>query len=144
MVFDFSVTAGTLFALASLVTGVVLGVMYDVFRVVRLVLPKGRVLLFVLDMVYCLCAACVFMLVCFNYGYGEFRWYSFVFAGGAFWAYYRTVGRLVYALACKTVELIMRPLRALCAAAERRIALGRARGELRRLIRCAGNGFTGK
>lgn len=78
---------------ASLVFGMSGGAFYDVLRLLRAFF-KGRLFLFITDVMFCLYGSCLMCILFFNYSHGRIRAYAIF----AFWigaaAYYFTVGRL--------------------------------------------------
>jgi len=59
--------------------GLMLGVLYDLFRFVRLVLFKGRISVFVCDVMFMVCFALVTSFFSMAYSFGKARYFS-VFA----------------------------------------------------------------
>lgn len=87
----------------SILLGVLLGVLYDVFRLVRLVLPKKSVIIFFEDILFCMSATVCFLLLVFNAGSGQIRGFAVFGTLFGFATYYKTLGKLVF----KANELIL-------------------------------------
>ncbi len=78
--------------LASLLTGVIIGVVYDVFRVGRVVTGGGRIKLFFEDVLFFLMAALVFCVFIFNATMGVIRMFASVGVLLGFFAYRFSLG----------------------------------------------------
>ncbi len=105
-----SVSQQTITFLQSLLLGASLGILYDVFRILRLMIPSGKVISFLEDILYfTLCGVITFaFLLAVNNGIIR----AYLLAGevlGAV-AYYLTVGKLVYKIADKIISLIRKAL----------------------------------
>lgn len=79
----------------SCLLGFILGVIYDIFRILRLFLKFGKKRIFLQDVIYMGICAVITFLFSLVTNYGEFRFY--VIAGEilGFCSYYFTIGRLV-------------------------------------------------
>lgn len=78
--------------LVSVLTGVLLGALYDIFRIYRTVFRPEKRAVFFQDLFYMICAAFVTFLLSLGVNYGEVRFY--ILAGEAIgWClYYLTIG----------------------------------------------------
>jgi Spore cortex protein YabQ (Spore_YabQ). len=78
--------------LVSVLTGVLLGALYDIFRIYRTVFRPEKRAVFFQDLFYMICAAFVTFLLALGVNYGEIRFY--ILAGEAIgWClYYLTIG----------------------------------------------------
>lgn len=105
-----SVSQQTMTFLQSLLLGVALGILYDVFRILRLMIPSGRIISFLEDILYfTLCGIITFaFLLAVNNGIIR----AYLLAGEALGTvvYYLTVGKLVYRIADKIISLIKKTL----------------------------------
>ena len=106
MIYEFSSFGGTEYFLCSLILGVFLGAVYDVFRLVRIVLPKNNTLIFFEDILFCLFATISFLLLSFNFGSGQIRGFAAAGTLGGFASYYCTLGKLVYKANEKIISFI--------------------------------------
>lgn len=108
-----SVTGQTVVFLSACVFGMVLGLVYDIFRIFRVAIPHGGAAVFVEDVVFFLiCAISTFLfLLCTNAG--EIRF--FVIAGEILGAvlYYFTIGFVLYRSAKIIINFIRKTLWAL-------------------------------
>ena len=130
MTFDFSVTAGTQYAVAAVVAGLILGLIYDVFRLLRAATAYpaalGNVVTLVADLFFCALSSVVCLLVAFNYGNGELRGYALVLTFGVFMAYEVTVGKLTRSLSAAAGRNAVLMAGAAESAAQRRRTVRRA------------------
>lgn len=95
-----------LFFLYSLVVGVGIGVFYDAFRIIRIILPKAYIIIFIEDILFCLSTGIILCIFIFNAGYGIIRGYAVVGTGIGFTVYYLTIGKIVYRLSEAIINLI--------------------------------------
>ena len=100
-----------LFFVYSLIVGAAIGVYYDVFRIIRIVLPKSVVLIFFEDLIFCLSAGAIMSVFIFNAGFGIVRGYAVLGAGIGFTVYYLTIGKLVYRLSELIIDFLRKALR---------------------------------
>lgn len=100
-----------LFFVYSLIVGAAIGVYYDVFRIIRIVLPKSLVLIFFEDLIFCVSAGAFMSIFIFNAGFGIVRGYAVIGAGIGFTVYYLTIGKLVYRLSELIIGFLRKALR---------------------------------
>lgn len=93
--------------------GFFLGVYYDVFRVIRLIMRSGKRSVFFQDLLFFSTAAVFTFLFALIVTAGALRWYLFVGELIGFFAYYFTIGRVVAAFAERVCALILRLWRGL-------------------------------
>ncbi len=104
--------------------GIMLGILYDGFRVFRTVLglrrdeplhfpSVGYVLLVLLDCLYFLIAGAVFSVFLYHRDNGVLRWYSVVGTGMGAAAYLLTVGRAVSYLTRRAASAVQRRIRSM-------------------------------
>ena len=94
-----------LVVLWSLVIGAFLCATYDLFRITRLTKKQNPITLFIFDLLFCIIAACSFLLLFFNLTYGRVRVYSFVFALVGFLVWRFTVSRLVIGIILRVIKI---------------------------------------
>lgn len=109
MAIDFNILM--LFFLYSLIVGAGIGAVYDVFRIVRIILPKAKTVIFFEDLLFCLTAAVIMSIFIFNAGYGIVRGYALIGSGIGFTVYYMTVGKIVYRLSEIIIAFIKKAIR---------------------------------
>ncbi len=86
----------TALAVWSLIVGVFLCTVYDLFRLFGFRRRQSRILLFVSDLVFCLIATASMLLLFFNLSYGRMRAYAFVLVIVGFLIWRFTVGRVLF------------------------------------------------
>ena len=113
---------------ASILNGVLLGLVYDCFRVSRMFFLKNRVVIFIEDLLFCTVCALSFVLLFYNFSFGKMRAYAFLGSIGGFCVYYFTLGRFtrhvcecVYAFASPRIKRIINMIKAAMFAVEKRI-----------------------
>lgn len=79
--------------------GVLLGLWYDVFRLLRLLTRPGARRIFLHDLLFFASAAAVTLLCSLPISSGHIRLFHLFATAVGFVAYYQTVGRLAYAMA---------------------------------------------
>lgn len=80
----------------STLLGTVLGVCYDIFRILRIAVPSGKVLIFIEDLLFFLLAAIVSFFFYQAVNQGIIRGYFLIGELLGFVLYYGTVGKIVY------------------------------------------------
>lgn len=85
--------------LYSFLVGAFIGLLYDLFRVSRVLLGRGRLKVFFEDLVFCLMSAVVLCVFVFNTTMGMVRLFAFCGVAVGFFLYYFTLGRLTVGLA---------------------------------------------
>lgn len=80
--------------LVSVLSGVGFGVICDVIRMFRMLVPHGRIAVFIEDLAFCVLCGAVNVICFFNYSYGRPRLYALLAAFGAGLVWRLTVGRL--------------------------------------------------
>lgn len=90
-----SLTQQCMFFLYSILLGVAVGIIYDVFCIFRIALPHNPVAVFFEDLLFCMITSFMLILMIFCANYGVVRWFSLMGCLGGFLIYYRTVGVIV-------------------------------------------------
>ena len=93
----------TVLALWAVAVGAFLCAVYDVFRVLRLRRKQNRVVLFFLDLLFCLIATLCLLILFFNLSYGRVRVYALALAFVGFLIWRFTVSRAVIAVCLKFI-----------------------------------------
>lgn len=88
--------------------GFLLGALYDVFRVLRLVMRSRAKTVFFEDMLYFLLCAVITFFFALSINGGQLRWYLFAGSILGFAAYYLTIGRVVVTFAGAVIAFILR------------------------------------
>jgi len=108
------------FFVISLAVGFAMGVVYEVFRLVRLISPKNRILCFVCDVLFMSLASLISFVLTVVINLGIVRWYILLGEALGFFTYMRTMGRvsgaffrLIRKLVIKVLWIIFTPFRLL-------------------------------
>lgn len=92
---EISVASQSLVFLFSVLIGCAIGVVYDIFRILRIVIPHGTVLTFIEDFIFWVIAMCVAFWFLLMYNNGQVRWYLLLGFISGFTIYINTLGVLV-------------------------------------------------
>lgn len=93
--------------------GFLLGVAYDLCRILRLTITRGRIAVFIVDILYFLAAGLSVFLFMLAYNQGEFRFYLILGIIFGFLIYYFTFGAFILKWSNRTIRLLRRVLRAI-------------------------------
>ena len=93
-------------ALWSLIVGAFLCVVYDLFRLPRLIKRQSGLMLFVSDLLFCIIASLSMLLLFFNLSSGKMRGYSFALALLGFLAWRFTVSFAVITLLRRLISAV--------------------------------------
>ncbi|MEG1742601.1 MAG: spore cortex biosynthesis protein YabQ [Clostridia bacterium] len=97
----------------ALILGVALGIFYDFLRFFRIIGLKGHIFVFFQDVLFCIISAIMFLLLLYNYSYGQVRLYAFLGVIFGFFTYYFTLGKLTFHMMKKLVAFVLPLLMAL-------------------------------
>lgn len=73
----FSVENQATIFIVFIVCGVLIGVLFDIFRISRKLIPSGLYLTFIQDLLFCLCSFILLILFSYKFNFGQLRWYMF-------------------------------------------------------------------
>ncbi len=93
--------------------GLILGGCYDAVRVVRTIIPFGKMMFIASDFIYCIWAAFLMFSFLLNENFGIPRFYIFLGAAIGAFGWYSTVGKINMAIAKrlgKILRIIFRPI----------------------------------
>lgn len=82
--------------LCSCVLGVILGVFYDIFRVIRVMINPKNIVVFVQDVVYFLICGFITFAFVLVFNFGESRFYILVGETIGWVTYHITLGDIIY------------------------------------------------
>ena len=85
--------------LYSFLVGALIGLIYDFFRISRVLFGKGRVKIFFEDLVFCLMSAVLLCVFIFNATMGMIRLFAFCGIAVGFFFHYFTFGKLTVGFA---------------------------------------------
>lgn len=108
------------FFVIALAVGFAMGIVYEAFRLVRLVSPKGKILCFICDVLFMSLASLVSFILTVVINTGIVRWYILLGEIVGFFIYMRTVGRVsgavfrfIRKITARILWVIFTPLRLL-------------------------------
>lgn len=116
ILFEISREAFLPFLIFSFLIGIMLGAVYEIFRIRRIAARKAgkRRLDFVLtlfeDIIFCLFASISMILATYKLYFGIPRWYAYASCALGFFFWQKTVGRLIMKLSDKIIDLLSRAL----------------------------------
>lgn len=127
--------------LLALAFGAGLGALYDVFRILRALIPTGKILIFFEDLLYwCVCGVLTFLFI-LGVNAGEIRGYLIVGELLGAMVYYGTIGRLIM----RSAQAISRGIRCVLRFLRDKIIkpifrpFVKAGGKMRHAVKKAGN-----
>lgn len=94
------------------VCGLVIGLLYDFFRVARVIYAGGRIKLFFEDFLFCVMSAVVFVVYSYNAAMGSVRLFTVMGAILGFFVYRFTLGLLTVRVASYLKLLVSPPISA--------------------------------
>lgn len=104
----------------ALAVGFFMGVLYEVFRLIRLISPRGKILCFICDVLFMSLASLVSFILTVVINTGIVRWYILLGEVVGFFIYMRTIGRvsgaifrLIRKVIAKILWIIFTPFRLL-------------------------------
>ena len=92
---EISLSQQCMYFLWSVLLGAAVGVLYDIFRILRIALPHNGVSVFFEDILFCVITCCMLILMIFCANYGIVRWFAVMGCAGGFMLYRETVGKVV-------------------------------------------------
>ena len=105
---EISLTQQCMFFLWSVLLGVVTGILYDVFRIIRIAFRHNAVMVFFEDILFCMITSCMLILMIFCANYGIVRWFSVMGCAAGFFIYFETAGKAVVGAAGRIISFIKR------------------------------------
>lgn len=109
---DVAIAAQTRLFMMSFGFGFLLGVAYDLFRIARLTVTRGKVAVFIMDVLYFLAAGITVFLFMLAFNEGEIRSYLLLGIFLGFLIYYFTFGAFVLKWSNRIIRGLRRALRA--------------------------------
>ncbi len=97
--------------LLSVVSGAAIGVVYDLFRIFRVVWHGGRIKMFFEDVGFCITSAVLFCVFVFNANLGAVRLFMFFGVAIGFFSYRFSFGVLTIPIARFLKKLISKPIK---------------------------------
>ena len=94
-----------IFAL-SCILGIVLGVLYDIFRIIRMVINSKSIAIFIGDIIYFIISGIITFIFVLKINSGESRFYIMAGEGIGWIAYHLTLGNAIYKYSEKATKKI--------------------------------------
>lgn len=82
--------------LLSLVLGGILGLAYDLFRILRMFINYKNISVFIQDIIYFIISGFITFLFVFYFNYGDSRFYILAGEGIGWICYHLTLGEIIY------------------------------------------------
>ena len=108
---EISMAAQGVVFLFSCVVGAVLGVVYDVFRIIRIAFNSKWVSVFFQDFIFCIFSSFSIILLVYYTNSGIVRWFSLFGCFLCFVLYHMTVGRIIIFVSRKIINFIKKVLK---------------------------------
>jgi len=99
----------------SVIIGMALGVIYDVFRIQRITMRVSiikDIIIFIEDILFSVTAAVIIIIMIFHVNHGRIRWFALFGSGLGIVLYYNTIGRIVMLCSEKIIAFIQYCIRA--------------------------------
>ena len=68
----------TFIFLSCIACGIIIGLLFDLFRIIRRIIPTNEYITFLQDIIYWLIASVIVFAFILNFNNGDLRWYEFV------------------------------------------------------------------
>lgn len=82
--------------LLSLGLGFIMGIFYDVFRIIRLCISSKKFVIVIFDLLYCILFCFSFFIFLLTVNEGQFRFYLLLGTGVGFSVYYFSLGAIIF------------------------------------------------
>jgi len=132
--------------LVAIAVGVLIGLIYDVFRIIRVIYKGGRIKLFFEDVLFCVMASLVFAVFLFNSTMGVLRMFAAFGVLIGFFAYRFSVGRFTVPIAKRLKMYLVFPIKKAASYCSARISVYRAKrytnSNIKRIKCLAKRGFV--
>ena len=97
--------------LLSMGLGFIMGIFYDLFRIIRLSISQKKVFIIVFDLLYCIFLCFISFIFCMTVNEGQIRFYLLLGEAVGFAVYYFSLGVVVFTFGEKSVEIIKKCLK---------------------------------
>lgn len=92
--------------LLSLGFGFIMGIFYDLFRIIRISISKGKIATIISDILYCIFLCFSLFLFYLTINEGEIRLYLLLGAGAGFCVYYFSLGVIIFSFSERIISTI--------------------------------------
>ena len=97
--------------LLSLGFGFIMGIFYDLFRIARISISKGKIATVISDILYCVFLCFSFMLFCLTVNEGEIRLYLLLGSLAGFFVYYFSLGVIIFSFSERLILFVKKFIR---------------------------------
>ncbi len=92
--------------LLSLGFGFIMGIFYDLFRIIRISISKSKSATIISDVLYCIFLCFCTFIFCLTVNEGEVRLYLLLGAGAGFCVYYFSLGAIIFSFSERLISFI--------------------------------------
>lgn len=103
-------TKGFLLALGM---GFILGILYDIIRIIRISISRGRIAVIICDIFFCVLACFCTFLFCLTINEGEIRLFLILGELVGFFTYYFSLGAIIFSYSEKIINFIKKLVRSI-------------------------------
>ena len=99
--------------LLSLGFGFIMGIFYDLFRIIRISISKGKIATVISDILYCVFLCFALMLFCLTVNEGEIRLYLLLGSLAGFFVYYFSLGAIIFSFSEKLITNVKKIIKSI-------------------------------
>lgn len=97
--------------LLSLGLGFIMGIFYDLFRIIRICISKSKIAVIISDVLYCIFLCFATFLFCLTVNEGQIRFYLLLGEAIGFCVYYFSLGAIIFSFSSFLVDFIRKWLK---------------------------------
>lgn len=101
-----SVAEQTTVFLCCFLCGMVIGVIFDAFRVLRKLIPTNNIVTITEDILFCILAFSALFFCALRFNYGDIRWYMIIGAGIGAVLYFFTISRVILSVCFFIIKIL--------------------------------------
>ncbi len=109
--YGLSIATQTKNFLLSLGFGFLMGIFYDLFRIVRISISKGKTATIISDILYCIFLCFALFLFCLTVNEGEIRFYLLLGSLAGFFVYYFSLGIIIFSFSEQLITFIKKVIK---------------------------------
>ena len=103
-----SVAGQTIIFLSCIACGITIGIVFDLFRIIRRIIPTNDFITLIEDIIYWLIASVIVFAFILNFNSGELRWYEFLGVLLGVGMYLLTISSLIIELSIFVLQFIFK------------------------------------
>lgn len=111
--YGLSLAAQTKNFLLSLGFGFIMGIFYDLFRIIKISISNGKIATIISDILYCIFLCFSLFLFCLTVNEGEVRFYLLTGAVAGFGVYYFSLGAIIFSFSENVICFIKKLLKSI-------------------------------